>query len=80
MVLAVKNLPADVGDADSIPGLGRSAGGVNVYPVQYSCPENSMDRGAWQTIVHGVTKSQTQLQQLSTHKTEQLRPHFLNYI
>ena len=57
MVLAVKNLPADVGDADSIPGLGRSAGGVNVYPVQYSCPENSMDRGAWQAAVRGFAKS-----------------------
>ena len=51
----VKNLPA--GDAGSIPGLGRSPGEGNGYPLQYSCLENSMDRGAWRVIVHGFTKS-----------------------
>ena len=45
----------------SIPGLGRSLGGGNGNPVQYSCLENSMDRGAWWAIVHGVAKSWTQL-------------------
>ena len=45
----------------SIPGLGRSPGEGNGNPLQYSCLEDSMDRGAWLTAVHGVTKSQTQL-------------------
>ena len=60
----VKNLPANSGDSrdiGSIPGLGRSPGG---NPLQESCLENSMNRGAWQATVHGVAKSQTQL---STH-------------
>ena len=55
-----KNPPAnagDVGDASSIPGLGRSPGGGNGNPLQHSCLENSMDRGAWQATVHGVTQS-----------------------
>ena len=57
----VKTLPATVGDVGSIPGLGRSPGKVNGNPLQYSCLENTIDRGAWQATVHGVTKSQTQL-------------------
>ena len=48
-------------DLGSIPGLGRSPGVGNSYPLQYSCLENSMDRGDWRATVHGVTKSQTQL-------------------
>ena len=44
-----------------MPGLGRSPGGGNGNPFQYSCLENSMDRGAWKAVVHGVAKSQTQL-------------------
>ena len=52
----VRNLPANAGDTSSIPGLGRSPGGRNGNPFQYSCLENSMDRGTWQSIVHGVTK------------------------
>ena len=63
----LKNLPADAGDTgdvSSIPGSGRSSGLGNGNPLQYSCLENSMDRGAWKATVHGVTKSQTQL---STH-------------
>ena len=55
----VKNPPVNAGDrrdAGSIPGLGRYLGGGHGNPVQYSCLENSMDRGAWQAIVHGVTK------------------------
>ena len=58
----VKNPHANAGDArdmDLIPGLGRSPGGGHGNPLQYSCLENSMDRGAWQAIVHGVTKSRT---------------------
>ena len=50
-----------MGDLGSIPGLGRSLGEGNGYPLQYSCLENSMDRGAWQATVHGVTKSWIQL-------------------
>ena len=55
----VKNLPADardIRDADSIPGLGRSPGEGNGNPLQYSYPENPMDRGTWQDTVHKVTK------------------------
>ena len=58
----VKNPPASAGDIEessSIPGLGRSPGGGNDNPLQYSCLENHMDRGGWQATVHGVTKSQT---------------------
>ena len=60
----VKNRPAKVGDkrdTGSIPGLARSPGEGNGNPLQHSCLENSMDRGAWQATVHGVKKSQTQL-------------------
>ena len=55
----VKNPPANPGDAkdaDSFAGLGRSSGEVNGNPLQYSCLENPMDRGAWQNTVHGVPK------------------------
>ena len=47
------------GGLGSIPGLGRFSGEGNGYPLQYSCLENSMDRGAWQTTVYGVAKSGT---------------------
>ena len=57
----VKNLPANAGDMGLIPGSGRFPGERNGYPLQYSCLENSMDKGAWQATVHGVTKSQTRL-------------------
>ena len=57
-----KNQSANAGDVSSIPGLGRSPGEGNGNPVQYSCLENPMDRGAWRAhTVHGVAKSQTQL-------------------
>ena len=49
------------GDLGSVPGFGRSPGEGNGNPLQYSCLENSIDRGAWQTTVHGVIKSQAQL-------------------
>ena len=68
MALVVKNPPADAGDIrdmGSIPGLGRSPGGGPGNPLQYSCLENSMDRGAWWATVHGIAKSQTGLKQLS---------------
>ena len=49
----------DAGDVGWIPGLGRSPGGGNGNPFQYSCLENAMDRGAWRVTVHGIAKSQT---------------------
>ena len=55
----VKNLPACAGDARDV-GLIPGSGGGNSNPLQYSCLENSMDRGAWRAIVHGIAKSQTQ--------------------
>ena len=60
----VKNLLANAGDAADaglIPVLGRSPGGGNDNPLQYSCLENPMARGAWRAAVHAVTKSQTRL-------------------
>ena len=60
----VKNLPGHVGDprdSGSIPASRRSPEAGNGSPLQYSCLENPMDRGAWWAFVHGVTKSQTQL-------------------
>ena len=62
VALAVKNPPAntgDVRDVDWLPRSGRSPGGGNRNPLQHSCLENPMDRGAWWAIVHGVTKSLT---------------------
>ena len=58
-VSVAKNPPAntgDIGDTSLTPGLGRSPGGGNGNPLQYSCLENSMDKGAWQVTIHGVTK------------------------
>ena len=62
VVLVVKNLPANAGDArgmGSIPGLGRFPGEGNGNPLQYSCLENPMERGAWRAIVHRVAKNWT---------------------
>ena len=70
MELVVKNPPANAGDirdTGSIPGLGRSPRGGHDNPLQHSCLENPMDRGAWWATVHGVTKSQKQLKWLSSH-------------
>ena len=64
VALVVKNPPAkvgDVGDMGLIPGLGRSSGGGHGHPLQYSCLEDPMDRGAWQATVHGIAKSWTVL-------------------
>ena len=55
----VKNMPANAGDAGSIPGSGRSPGVGNGNLLQYYCLENPMDRGAWQATVYGVAKSRT---------------------
>ena len=65
MALVVKNPPANVGDAGSIPGSGRSPGGGHDNTLQYSCLENLMDREAWQATIHRITKSHTQLKRLS---------------
>ena len=62
----------DIGDMGSIPVLGRSPGGGHGNPLQYSCLENLMDRGAWWATVHGVAKSQTWLKVLSTAWHESL--------
>ena len=51
----------NMGDPGSFPGLGRSQAEGNGNPLQYSCLENPMDRGAWEATVHGVAKSRTQL-------------------
>ena len=56
-----KESACNVGDLGSIPGLGRSPGEGNGNPLQYSFLENSMDRRAWQAMVHGVAKSLIQL-------------------
>ena len=62
MAPVVKNPPAsagDIRDSGSIPKLGRSPAGGHGDPIQYSCLENAMDRGAWQAAVHRVTKNHT---------------------
>ena len=61
MAQVVKNLPANAGDIGLNPGLERTPGGENGNTLKYSCLENSMDRGAWWAIAHGVAKSRTQL-------------------
>ena len=70
VALGVKNLPTNAGnvrDMSSIPGSRRSPGGGNSSPLQYSCLNNPMDRGAWWATVYGVTKSLMWLKWLSTH-------------
>ena len=59
--LSGKEYVCNARDPGLIPGLGRSPGDGNGHPLQYSCLENSMDRGAWQATVHGVPNSQTLL-------------------
>ena len=62
MAPVIKNMPANAGDIrdpGSVPESGRSPGGGNGSPFQYSCQENPMDRGAWRAMVHRVTKSDT---------------------
>ena len=70
--LVVKSPPANAGDTSLISGLGSSPGGGNGNPLQYSCLENSMDRGVQRATVHGVVK------ELDT--TERLKPHRHTYL
>ena len=56
-----KESACNVGDLGLIPGLGGSPGEGNGNPLQYSCLENPIDRGAWRATVHGVAKNQTRL-------------------
>ena len=68
MSLVAQRLKAsayNAGDLGSIPGSGRSPGEGNGNPLQYSCLENPMDGGAWWATVHGITKSQTGLSELT---------------
>ena len=60
-----KESACNTGDPGLMPGSGRSPGEGNGYPLQYSCLENPMDRGAWWATVHGVAKSQTRLRDLT---------------
>ena len=72
----VKNLAISAGDARDvglIPGLGRSPGEGNGYPLQCSCLENPMGRGAWRATVCVVTKSQTRLSMLVTYSVPNLK-------
>ena len=69
----IKNPPANAGDKrdmGSVSGSGRSPGGGHGDPLQYSCLETPMDRGAWQAAVHRVVKSRTLLRQHSTEHIE----------
>ena len=68
----VKNLPANAGDMGSTPGSGRSPGGGNGNPLQYSYLGNPMDRGAWQDTVHVVAKESGTTEQPSTHTRSKL--------
>ena len=67
--LSGKESSCSVGDSGSIPGPGRSPRGGLGNPLQCSCLENPIDRGAWWTIVHGITESQTQLKGLNAQHT-----------
>ena len=68
-----KTNAGDTRDADLVPGSGRFPRGGHGNPLQDSCLENLMDRGAWQAIVHRVAKSQTQLKQLGMHAEDTLK-------
>ena len=77
----VKNLPVKAGDTtdkSSIPGSGRSPGERNGNPLQYSCLENSVDRGAWLSIVHGIAKSRIRLNiHVHTPNKDSIKIHFI---
>ena len=69
-----KEFACNAGGLGSIPGSGRSPGGGNGNPLQCSCPENSMDRGAWRATVHGVTKRVNTAEWLTLHYYTEEKP------
>ena len=71
----VKNLPVNAGDLNSVPGWGRSPGEGNGNPLQYSCLENSKDRGAWWTSPWGRKESDT-----TERPTKGREPHFTRHV
>ena len=73
----VKNLPVDAGEVGSIPGSGRSPGGGHGNPIQYSCMENSKDRGGWQATIHGVAGSRKPLGDLTTINYSHHAVHYI---
>ena len=75
----VKNLPANAGNSGSIPRSGRSPGEGNGNPLQYSCMENPIDRGAWQATVHGVAKESDTTQQLNNNNNHICRLDYFYY-
>ena len=75
--LSGKESTCNIRDAGSIPGWGRSPGGGHGDPLQYSCLENPMDRGAWRATVHGVAKSWTRLKQMSRYEHYTSKPSLL---
>ena len=79
-----KESACNVGDLGSIPGLGRSCGEGNSYPLQYSCLENSMGRGTWKATVHGVAKSRRWLNDfhftLACHLLGQTAPRIVSFL
>ena len=81
--IVVKNLPANAGELGSIPGSGRSPGEGSGNPLQYSCMENPMDRGAWRAIVPGVAKSWTWLSDSTAVQrglTPEIRHHLGSFL
>ena len=83
VALVVKNLPANAGDARDmglIPGSRKPLGGVNGNPLQYSCLENPMDRGAWWATVHGGRKELDKTEGLSTNITSAQGNANQNYV
>ena len=83
VALGVKNLPANAGDKrdmGSTPGSERSPGVGNGNPLQYSCMENSMDRGAWSATLHGLAKSWTQLSDKHFHSFTSLSVRHRNLL
>ena len=70
--LSGKESACNAGDLGSIPGSGKSSGGGNDNPLQYSCLENSTDKGAWRATVHRVSKSWMQLSHQQTHILQSL--------
>ena len=80
--LVVNKPPANAGDIrdlGSVPRLRRSPEGGHDNPLQYSCLENPMDRGAWQVTVHGVTKSWTQLSDFTSLTLTSIRDYWKNH-